>query len=395
MSFLFPLATTTWDEAEERAMRRVMAGGRYTMGPEVAAFEAAFAQHFGSRFAVMVNSGSSANLLMAAALTFTQNPALRLSRGDEVIVPAVSWPTTYYPLSQYGYRLKFVDIDLETLNYDLSALEAAVDDQTRAIMVVNLLGNPNEFKHIARLTAGRDIRLLEDNCEAMGARYAGRQAGTFGVMGSFSCFFSHHISTMEGGVVVTDDEELCHILLALRAHGWTRDLPKNNRLVGTKGDDPFEESFRFVLPGYNLWPLELSGAIGREQLQKLPALIEGRRANAARLTQVLGNHPDILLQREVGESSWFGFSLVIRPDSSMRRPRLVRRLTEAGFECRPIVAGNFARNEVMSLMDHKISGLLKNADHIHDNGLFIGNHHTPMDEAIEALALALDASKVG
>jgi len=166
-------------------------------------------------------------------------------------------------------------------------------------------------------------------------------------------------------------------------------------LVGTKGDDPFEESFRFVLPGYNLRPLELSGAIGREQLQKLPALIEGRRANAARLTQVLGDHPDILLQREVGESSWFGFSLVIRPGSSMKRPRLVRRLTEAGFECRPIVAGNFARNEVMSLMDHKISGPLKNADHIHDNGLFIGNHHTPMDEAIEALALALDASKVG
>jgi len=395
MSFRFPLATTTWDEAEERAMRRVMAGGRYTMGPEVAAFEAAFAEQFGSRFAVMVNSGSSANLLMAAALTFTQNPALRLSRGDEVIVPAVSWPTTYYPLSQYGYRLKFVDIDLETLNYDLAALEAAIDDQTRAIMAVNLLGNPNEFERIARLTAGRDIRLLEDNCEAMGARYAGRQAGTFGVMGSFSCFFSHHISTMEGGVVVTDDEELCHILLALRAHGWTRDLPKNNRLVGTKGDDPFEESFRFVLPGYNLRPLELSGAIGREQLQKLPALIEGRRANAARLTQVLGDHPDILLQREVGESSWFGFSLVIRPGSSMKRPRLVRRLTEAGFECRPIVAGNFARNEVMSLMDHKISGPLKNADHIHDNGLFIGNHHTPMDEAIEALALALDTSKVG
>ena len=391
MSFLFPLATTTWDEAEERAMRRVMAGGRYTMGPEVAAF----AQHFGSRFAVMVNSGSSANLLMAAALTFTQNPALRLSRGDEVIVPAVSWPTTYYPLSQYGYRLKFVDINLETLNYDLSALEAAIDDQTRAIMVVNLLGNPNDFERIARLTAGRDIRLLEDNCEAMGARYAGRQAGTFGVMGSFSCFFSHHISTMEGGVVVTDDEELCHILLALRAHGWTRDLPKNNRLVGTKGDDPFEESFRFVLPGYNLRPLELSGAIGREQLQKLPALIEGRRANAARLTQVLGNHPDILLQHEVGESSWFGYSLVIRPGSSMKRSHLVRRLTEAGFECRPIVAGNFARNEVMSLMDHKISGPLRNADHIHDNGLFIGNHHTPMDEAIEALALALDASKVG
>ncbi|HSG37240.1 MAG TPA: DegT/DnrJ/EryC1/StrS family aminotransferase, partial [Paracoccaceae bacterium] len=241
---------------------------------------------------------------------------------------------------------------------------------------------------------GRDIRLIEDNCEALGARFAGRQAGTFGVMGSFSCFFSHHISTMEGGVVVTDDEELCHILLALRAHGWTRDLPKSNRLVGTKGDDPFEESFRFVLPGYNLRPLELSGAIGREQLQKLPALVEGRRANAARLYRALGDHPDILLQREIGESSWFGFSLVIRPGSSLTRRDLVRRLSVAGFECRPIVAGNFARNEVMAHMDHQISGPLRNANHIHDNGLFIGNHHTPMDDAIEALATVLDASEV-
>ncbi len=392
MNLRFPLATTTWDEAEERAMRRVMTSGRYTMGPEVAAFEKALAQEFGSRFAVMINSGSSANLLMAAALSYTQNPALRLSRGDEVIVPAVSWPTTYYPLSQYGYRLKFVDIDLNTLNYDLDALEAAICGRTRAIMAVNLLGNPNDFAAIARLTAGRDIILLEDNCEAMGARYAGRQAGTFGVMGSFSCFFSHHISTMEGGVVVTDDEELYHILLALRAHGWTRDLPRHNHLVGTKGDDPFEESFRFVLPGYNLRPLELSGAIGCEQLRKLPAIITGRRANAASLLDALGDHPDILLQRETGESSWFGFSLVIRPGSTLTRPELVRRLASAGFECRPIVAGNFARNEVMAHLDHEISGPPRNADHIHENGLFIGNHHTPMDEAIGALEKTL---KVG
>lgn len=394
MTYRFPLATSTWDAAEDAAMHRVIASGRYTMGPEVAAFEAAFARQFGSRFAVMVNSGSSANLLMAAALTFTRNPALRLSRGDEVIVPAVSWPTTYYPLSQYGYRLKFVDIDLKTLNYDLDALEAAINERTRAIMAVNLLGNPNDFAAIARLTAGRDIILLEDNCESMGARFAGRQAGTFGVMGSFSCFFSHHISTMEGGVIVTDDEELYHILLALRAHGWTRDLPKHNLLVGTKGDDPFEESFRFVLPGYNLRPLELSGAIGREQLRKLPAIVAGRRANAARLFRALGDHPDILLQREIGDSSWFGFSLVIRPGSRIRRPELVRRLTGAGVECRPIVAGNFARNEVMACLDHQISGPLRNADFIHDNGLFIGNHHTPMDEAIEALATALDADEI-
>ena len=149
----------------------------------------------------MVNSGSSANLLMTAALVFTKNEAHKLSPGDQVIVPAVSWPTTYYPLNQYGLHLKFVDIDIETLNYDLSALESAVTDKTKAIMVVNLLGNPNDFDEINRIIDGRNIIVLEDNCESMGATFNGKQAGTFGVMGTFSCFFSHHISTMEGGVV--------------------------------------------------------------------------------------------------------------------------------------------------------------------------------------------------
>ena len=214
-------------------------------------------------------------------------------------------------------------------------------------------------------------------------------------MGTFSSFFSHHISTMEGGIVVTDDEELYHIMLSMRSHGWTRNLPIENKVTGIKSDDAFEESFNFVLPGYNLRPLEMSGALGLEQIKKLPTLIEGRRGNAKIIQKKLRNHPIFFLQEEIGESSWFGFSLVLRPNNNISRKKLISELNLIGFEVRPIVAGNFARNEVMSLMDHKISGPLKNADHIHDNGLFIGNHHTPMDEAIEALALALDASKVG
>jgi CDP-6-deoxy-D-xylo-4-hexulose-3-dehydrase len=382
----FPLATSSWDQAEHAAIQRVIASDHYTMGSEVAEFERRFADHFGSRFAVMSNSGSSANLLMVAALCFSKNPALRLQRGDEVIVPAVSWSTTYFPLAQYGLKLKFVDIDRETLNYDLAALEAAIGDGTRALMVVNLLGNPNDFHAIRRLTDGRQIVMIEDNCESMGATFAGRQTGTYGVMGSFSSFFSHHISTMEGGVTVTDDEELYHIMLSLRAHGWTRNLPKVNRVTGTKSDDPFEESFRFVLPGYNLRPLEMSGALGIEQLRKLPALIEGRRANARQAQARLGNHPKFRLQKEIGESSWFGFSLVLREDAGLTRKEFVADLVNAGFECRPIVAGNFAKNEVMKLIDHNIHGTLANADYIDQNGLFVGNHHYPIHEAIEALA---------
>lgn len=383
MNYKYKLATTTWDSAEYEAIQRVVESGMFTMGECVSTFEQQFAAYIGSRYAVMVNSGSSANLLMVAAMFYTgENP---LKPGDEVIVPAVSWSTTYYPLHQYGLTLRFVDIDLETLNYDLDGLAYALNDRTRLVMAVNLLGNPNDFKRINRMIAGRDIRLIEDNCEALGAEFEGRKAGTFGVMGSFSFFFSHHISTMEGGLVVTDNEELYHILLGLRAHGWTRNLPEVNLVTGTKGDDPFTESYRFVLPGYNVRPLELSGAIGIEQLKKLPAIINQRRKNAVQFQMVLGDHPDIMIQQEIGQSSWFGFSMILRKGSELKRGELKHRLEELGFEYRPIVAGNFTRNDVMKYLKAEIHGYLHNADHIHAHGLFIGNNQNSMDEAVEQL----------
>jgi CDP-6-deoxy-D-xylo-4-hexulose-3-dehydrase len=169
MKFKFPLATTTWDQAEYAAMQGVIESGMFTMGPKVAEFEKRFAEYQGSKYAVMVNSGSSANLVMVAALMYTRDESLKLAPGDEVIVPAVSWSTTYYPLYQYGLSIKFVDIDLNTLNYDLDALASAITDRTRAIMAVNLLGNPNDFAAIRRLIGERNIVLMEDNCESMGA----------------------------------------------------------------------------------------------------------------------------------------------------------------------------------------------------------------------------------
>lgn len=386
MSARFPLATSSWDQAEQDALQRVIRSDMYSMGPEVRKFEEQFAEYFGARHAVMVNSGSSANLLMTGALFYTSNDALRLRAGDEVIVPAVSWSTTYYPLAQYGLVQKFVDIDRETLNYDLEELAEAITDRTRAIMIVNLLGNPNDFDRIREIIGDRQIVLLEDNCESMGATFGGKYTGTFAHVGSFSSFFSHHISTMEGGIVTTDDEELYHIMLSMRSHGWTRHLPRENRVTGTKSDDPFEESFNFVLPGYNLRPLEMSGALGQEQLKKLPALVEGRRENARLFVEGLSDHPLFTLQREIGESSWFGFSLLLREEAGVARAALVAELDRLGFECRPIVAGNFAKNPVMRHIPHEIHGSLPNAQYIDANGLFVGNHHYPIPEAVAALA---------
>ena len=378
----YPLATNTWDDKELQAIQSVIDKDIYSMGDSVAQFEQDFAQFINRKYCVMVSSGSAANLIATAALFYANNPILK--RGDEVIVPAVSWSTTYFPLYQYGLRLKFVDIDLDTLNYDLNALSSAISGQTKMIVVVNLLGNPNDFDAINKLIRDKDIILLEDNCESMGAEYKGKAAGSFGLVSTFSTFYSHHISTMEGGFVTTDNEELYHILLSLREHGWTRRLPKQNH-ISNKGNDDFEESFRFVLPGYNVRPVEMSGAVGIEQLIKMPTFLKQRRDNARVFVELFRNHPNFFIQKDVDNSSWFGFSLVIKPQSQIARKNVINKLRENKIECRPIVAGNFTKHEVIKYFNFVIHNQLDNADLIHKNGFFVGNHHFDIQDKIEYL----------
>jgi len=387
----YSLASSTWDDKEIGAIHKVIESDMYSMGQEVASYEREFAEFFGSTYAVMTSSGSTANLLMIASLFFTKNPAHRLQRGDEIIVPAVSWSTTYFPLQQYGLHVKFVDIDKDTLNIDLSQLADAITEKTKAVLLVNLLGNPCDFNAVKSLIEGKGIILLEDNCESMGAKFDGKQAGTFGLMGTFSSFFSHHIATMEGGCVVTDDEEIYHLLLCLRAHGWTRNLPSTNLLTGEKSNNLFEESFKFILPGYNVRPLEMSGAIGREQLKKLDGFINTRRLNASKFLEVFNNHPFISIQKEVGMSSWFGFAIILNDHSPVSREQLVSVLSDNNIECRPIVTGNFLKNkEVLSYFDYSVSGSVLNAEHIETYGLFVGNHQLDISNEIKHLSSVIE-----
>ena len=386
----YPLAVDTWGDAERAAAIAVIESGRTTMGDKVRAFEADFAAAVGSRHAVMVNSGSSANLLAVAALFQTREPLARAGR--VAVVPAVSWATTYYPLSQYGLTLRFVDVDPRTLNFDLAGLERALDGDVDVVFAVNLLGNPNDHDAVNSLLADRPITLLEDNCEALGARFGGRSAGTFGRIGTFSTFYSHHISTMEGGVCVTDDDELFHILLSLRSHGWTRHLPWPNTLVEKDPRGGFHEAFRFILPGYNVRPMEISGAIGIEQLKRLPGLIAARRTAAAAFRERLAEIPGVRLQREVGESSWFGFGLILEPEVGIDRDTVVARLTASGVETRPIVAGNFVNKPVMNRLPHEPPPPLPGAREIDERGFYIGANSVDaatLDRLIGALAAAV------
>ena len=373
---MYRLATSTWDNEELKAIQKVIDADMYSMGKYVAEYECEFAGTFGSKYAVMVNSGSTANLLMIGSLFFRKDNPLK--RGDEIIVPAVSWSTTYAPLQQYGLKVRFVDIDRETLNLDLDKLEDAITEDTKAVLAVNLLGNPLDFDRLKKIVGNRI--LLEDNCESMGATYKGKQAGTFGLMGSFSSYFSHHISTMEGGCIITDDEELYHILLCMRSHGWTRNLPKENH-ISNKSDDKFEESFRFVLPGYNVRPLEMSGAIGLQQLKKLPEFITKRRKNAVLFQQLFSQLPNVEIQKETGISSWFGFSLLVK-----NREKVIKLLEENNIESRPIVSGNFLKNkQLLAHFDYEVSGDVSTAEYIERHGLFVGNSHEDLTDEITNL----------
>lgn len=338
---MLPLSSDTWGAEERAAVLRVLDSGRYTMGQETRAFEQAYADYTGTKYAVACNSGSSAVLLMVAAWTLRHGPGT-------VVVPAVGWSTSYSPFQQYGWTLRFVDIDPHTLNYDLDALHAA-SKGADLILAINLLGNPNSFDEFPALP------VLEDNCEAMGAKYRGKRTGSFGAMAAHSTYFSHHICTMEGGLVTTDDEFFYHMLLSIRSHGWTRHLPEQN-VFGVK-----PAMFEFIYPGYNLRPTEMQCAIGQEQLKKLPAFVEQRRENASRFP--------FKTQKEIGESSWFGF--VVYGDD---REKVVGK-----YEHRPVVTGNFLRQPAIKFYRHEVFGKMRGADHIHDNAVMIGNSHLRID----------------
>ncbi len=383
MSSGLKLASSSWDEEEIKAMQEVIKSGDFSMGKKVLEFEREFASYVKSKYSIMINSGSSANLLMIAALFFKKDNPLK--PGDEVIVPAVSWSTTYYPLSQYGLKLKFVDIDKETLNYDLKKLSEAISENTRLLMIVNILGNPNNFSIINEILKDRKIIIVEDNCESLGAKFKNKFTGTFGIMGSYSSFFSHHISTMEGGLITTDDIELYHILLSIRSHGWTRNLPKKNKISSLKSDNEFEESFKFILPGYNLRPLEISAAVGLKQLIKLPNLIKERRKNAEFMKEIISSSRIFSMQKEIGESSWFGFAIILKDYKDISREKVFKYLELMKIEYRPVVTGNFLNQPVCKYIDIIDNGIMINANYIDKNAFYIGNHHYDISNALKQL----------
>lgn len=387
---IYPLSVDTWDEKEIFAIKKVISSGNFTMGDKVKTFEKNFAEHLNTKYAVMVNSGSSANLVMISSLVY--NKDIDLNEGDEVIVPSLSWATTYFPLKQCNLKARFIDIDIETLNIDVAKIENAITKKTRAIFAVNILGNPVAFDKIKKICKRSNLLLIEDNCESLGAKYEGKYTGTIGLAGTYSFYFSHHIHTIEGGMITTNDEKLYQHMLCLRAHGWIRDLPDKNHIINKSGNK-FEDCFKFALPGYNLRSSELNAAIGIEQIKKLDTIINVRRKNASYFNYLFNNSDDFILQKENSYSSWFGFSLILKNKLENKRNEIVRELELKGIETRPIVSGNFLKNPAVKYLDYSKFGTFENSDNVDKNGFFVGNNHLDISYQLQHLKNILEDFK--
>ncbi len=369
------LCRSTLGEEELLAAIDVLLDGHLTMGPQTETFENEWSSWLPTDFSLMVNSGSSANLVMLSALTFPGAPE-GLRPGDEVILPAVGWSTSLFPISQTGCVPVLVDVDRDTLNLSPEKVEEAVTDKTRAILAIHLLGNPCDISALQAIADRHGLYLLEDCCEAHGASIDGRRVGTFGSLASFSFYYSHHMTSIEGGMVCGQDRSTWRdVLVSQRAHGWIRGRSDHDQWAQNYPD--IDPRWLFATTGYNVRPTDLNAAIGRVQLRKLSGFVEQRVAIRRRLLDRLRRYESWLaVQRELPghRHSAFGLSLMVRPEAPFGRKALQAFLEARRIETRPIVGGNLARQPVMQYVRHRLGGPLSNADLIHHNGLMIGNH---------------------
>ena len=383
----YPLAFNSWDKKEKTAAIRVINSGSYTMGAKVKTFEKNFARKFKSKFAVMVNSGSSANLLMLSVLKNYPNILKKKNiRKPNIIVPSIGWSTSYYPINQNDFELNFVDVNRETLNIDPNEVKKAINKNTVAIMAINLLGNPCEFKILNQIAKKNNLILIEDNCESLGAKYNNQYCGTYGVMGTHSLFFSHHLQTMEGGVILTNNKIVYNYLLSLRAHGWGRDLPKKNSLYKMSGDK-FKDLFTFITPGYCLRPLEIEAAIGIEQLKKLDYFLRIRDQNSKLFLKLFKDKNWCTVQKQYDNSisSWYGFNILLKGPLKNKRKFITKKLKKNGVEVRPTLTGHFLKNPVMKFLKYTKKGNFKNSKYIDQNGFFVGNYPKNLKHQIKYL----------
>jgi len=347
---------------------KVIVSKKITMSKKTIEFEKKFAKFIGSKYALMVNSGSSANLLAMFAMI---NPAKKnkLKRGDECLIPALCWSTSVWPIVQAGLIPKFVDIDPKTLNLSIEDLKKKINKKTKAIMAVHILGNSTDMSELMKIIKKNKIRLIEDTCEALGSKFNNKYLGNFGSFGTYSFYYSHQITSGEGGMIICNDKKDYEIIHSLRAHGWDRGLNNN------------KNNFNFINSGFNLRPTDIAAAIGYNQLKKLNNFKKIRFGNRKKIINTLQKSKNWKNQftfvdaiKNI-EPSWFGLPILINSKFLHKKKKFLNYLNHNGIETRPIISGNFLNQPSVKLYNLNPKKIIfKGAQEVENRGFFIGIH---------------------
>jgi len=401
-----PLASSGLRKSDIDAVMRVLESGNLTMGKEVKNFEAKMSKYLGVKHFVMVNSGSSANLLMIEALMRPAVSKPKLNLGDSVLVPAIAWPTTIWPLIQLGLNPLFVDVDPNTLALDLEAAQKLIDSSripVKGIFPIHPLGYAIPPSELKKFTARNELILINDVCESLGSWSEGKHAGTTGLASSFSFYFSHHITTMEGGGVATDDDALADDLRSMRSHGWSRDRSDVSTWNAQVSSN--DSKFLFVSTGYNVRPMEIQAAIGSLQITEIDTFVGKRREIARRVCQALRGTPlsvigegAFLDVESAKTNSWMLIPIRVKGQNvTDRKTQILDKLAGLEIETRPVLTGNFLSQPAIQRITRNAVDpkSFKVATEITESAFLVGAHHDLTEEQIEFLCSSLrDVSSI-
>ena len=374
--YYFPLKDSTFRNKDLIKGINVITSGNMTMSTITEKFEKNFIKKLKLEHALMVNSGSSANLLSLQCLInpYRKN---RLKKGDEVLIPAVCWPTSLWPIIQCGLKPVFVDVDKNNLNIDLNDLKKKISNKSKVLMLVHVLGICTNMDELLKIIKRNRIILIEDTCESIGAKYKNKYLGTFGEFSSFSFYYSHQISSVEGGMICCKNKEDENIIRSLRCHGWARDL-KNQKEIEKKYSN-INKKFLFVNSGFNFRPTDIQAAIGLSQFNSLEEFINIRKINRNKIINKLlsdkrwNYQVEFVKENEKVKPSWFGLSMLINKRFKRNKDLILKRLDKLGIESRPIIGGNFLKQPALKKYNIKQKSKdFPNANYIHEHGFFVG-----------------------
>ena len=376
--YFYPLLDNAFSKEDLFSGINVLVSGQLTMSKKTRDFEKEFAKKMGKKYALMVNSGSSANLLA----TFAACNPLRKNRfkpGDEALIPAICWSTSLWPLVQSGLKPVFVDVEKDTLNVNSDLLIKKINKNTKVIMLVHVLGNSTDVEKIKKVAKQKKIILIEDTCESLGTKYKNKYLGTFGDFGTYSFYFSHQITSGEGGMIVCDNDDDYEILYSMRSHGWSRGL-KNQKKIEKKYPN-LDPKFIFVNSGFNLRPTDIVAAVGNSQFKRLNKFIKIRKENSLKIKNALmkskkwDNQFTFQKINFNVKPSLFGFPIFINKKFTKKKKKFLEFLDSSGLETRPIISGNFLNQPSVKLFKLKKQGQkFPESQRVENLGFFIGLH---------------------